>query len=324
MDNTSGSHKVVVAAVQMNCEFGRVAQNLERATHMVEQATKRGAQLVLLPELMPSGYQLTEKIWDFAEPMNGRTVGWMQLLAHRLDIYLGTTFLEAENEDFYNTFVLVTPTGDIAGRVRKSPPASLEAHFYRAGSGSHTIDTALGRLGVGICYENLLFARLNELYLAGVDLVLQPAATGRISPIIPGDLQRFDNTIRQIAPYYAKTLGVPVVMANRTGPFHTKLPGEDAELHSSFPGLSTIACAGGSIAATMGEEEGVAVAKVHLDPYCKSQHPPQPNGMWALPVPWYAFIWPLTQRLGQRAYAQNEHRRARARAILGGPIIAPP
>jgi N-carbamoylputrescine amidase len=206
---------IVVAAVQMDCQVGRVDANLERATRFIEVATRRGAQLVLLPELMPSGYQLTEALWDCAEPFNGRTVDWLTSLARRLGIYLGTTFLEAAGEDFFNTFALATPDGTIAGRVRKSPPASLEAYFYRAGSDPHVIDTALGRIGVGICYENLLYTRLRDLHHASVDLVLQPAAAGRPKPFIPGDLERFDRMVQGIARHYAKVLGVPAVMAIR-------------------------------------------------------------------------------------------------------------
>ena len=54
---------IVVGAVQMDCQVGRVDANLQRATRFTEVAARRGAQLVLLPELMPSGYELTEALW---------------------------------------------------------------------------------------------------------------------------------------------------------------------------------------------------------------------------------------------------------------------
>jgi N-carbamoylputrescine amidase len=44
------------------------------------------------------------------------------------------------------------------------------------------IETEFGRIGVGICYENLLFERLEGLYQSSVDLVLQSAAAGRLKP----------------------------------------------------------------------------------------------------------------------------------------------
>jgi N-carbamoylputrescine amidase len=312
-EDTMATRQLRVAAVQMECQPGRVQANLDRASHFVEEAARRGAQLVLLPELMPSGYLLTEELWNYAEPFNGPTVAWLKEIAERLGIYVGTSFLEAEGEDFYNAFALATPAGQIAGRVRKSPPASLEAYFYRGGNDSHVLETPVGRIGVGICYENLLFERLNDLYEAGVDLVLQPAAAGRLKPIIPGDIKRFDRTIRRCAPHYARTLGVPVILADRAGPLYTELPGGFPEFRSSFPGLSMIVDADGSIKAELGEEEGVIITDVQLDPALKAREKPRDCGEpWAFSVPWYAFIWPLTQKQGELAYEQDSRRTERA------------
>lgn len=56
-------------------------------------------------KLMPSGYTLTEEIWDYAEPFSGPTVAWLTLTAKRLNIYLGTSFLEADSEDFHGQSV---------------------------------------------------------------------------------------------------------------------------------------------------------------------------------------------------------------------------
>lgn len=317
------ARSVRVGAVQMDCRVGQVEPNLEHATSLVEEAVRRGAHLVLLPELMPGGYQLTEEIWNSAEPFRGCTVGWLEALAQRLGIYVGTSFLEAAGADFYNTFVLATPSGEIVGRVRKSPPASLEAYFYRAGDDDHVIETALGRIGVGICYENLLYRHLHDLHRASVDLVLQPAAAGRPGPILPGDVARFDRTVKGIAPHYATVLGVPVVMADRAGPMRTKLP-DGSELESSFPGFSMIVDSDGRVKAALEEEEGVLVEDVQLDPNRKKTRPPKCFGRgWAVPVPWYAFVWPLTQRMGERAYAANAARAQRARAITRRRCASP-
>ena len=308
-----------VGAVQIDCQAGKVQENLNHATDLVDEAARQGAQLILLPELMPSGYLLTEEIWDCAEPFNGRIVSWLTGLAKRMGISIGTSFLEADDEDFYNTFVFAAPRGQIAGWVRKSPPASLEACFYRAGEGSHVIETDLGRIGVGICYENLIYERLEGLYTEEVDLVLQPAAAGRLNPIKPGDVKLFDRMVERIAPCYARVLGVPVVLSNRTGPLHTPLPIGMGELHSSFPGFSTIVDSDGSVKAKMGEEEGVIVADVQLDPSRKTKKKPRRFGkMWAFRVPWYAFIWPQTQEQGERAYQANTNRRQRALSIYKG------
>jgi N-carbamoylputrescine amidase len=302
-----------IGVVQMDSEVGQISTNLEQAGELVEAAAKGGAQVVLTPELMPSGYTLTEAIWDYAEQFDGRIVAWLRRRAKQLNIFLGTSFLEAVDEDFYNTFVLASPEGSIAGRARKNPPASLEAFFYRGGDDSHVIETVLGRIGVGICFENLLFEHLQELQQASVDLILQPMAAGRPKPMKAGDIELFDSMIRRCAPYHARTLGVPVASANRTGLINTELPGGFGEFNSSFPGYSQIVDSDGVVKARMKAEEGVIVAEVVLSSERKrSKRPRCYGGMWAFPMPWFAYIWPETQKMGEKEYVENPRRRQAA------------
>jgi N-carbamoylputrescine amidase len=283
-------------------------ENLAHAEVLVEQAASEGAKLVLLPELMPGGYLLTEDIWKTAERFNGPSVAWLKRTANHHAIYLGMSFVEADGSDFFNTFVLATPQGNIAGRVRKSPPASVEAYFFRAGTDPHVIDTEIGRIGVGICYENLLYERISDLHQASVDLVIQPTAAGTPTPTFPmrrKDAAAFDCMLKGSTAFYAQALGVPVLMANRCGPLVTPLPGGFPAQDSIFPGLSAIADSDGMLKAQLGADEGVICAEVALDPARKAKCAPKAYGRWALPVPWYAFLWPLTQKFGERAYAKH-------------------
>lgn len=308
---------LTIGVVQMDSQVGNVSANLEHAGEWVRAAAQQGAQLVLTPELMPGGYTLTEAIWKDAEPFDGRITGWLRQLAKQLQVFLGTSFLEVDGEDFYNTFALADPNGAIAGRVRKNPPASLEAYFYRSGRDSHVIETALGRIGVGICFENLLYEHLLEMQHASVDLILQPTAAGRPKPMKEGDIELFDSMIRRCAPYHARALGVPVALADRTGPLDTELPGGFGEFHSSFPGYSIIVDSDGTVKARMKTEEGVIVAEVHLEPERKrAQRPRCYGGMWAFPMPWYAGMWPETQHMGEKDYAENPRRRQAALASV--------
>jgi N-carbamoylputrescine amidase len=302
-----------IGVVQMNSEVGNISANLEHAGELVDMAARQGAQIVLTPELMPSGYTLTEAIWNYAERFDGLTVAWLRRLAKQLNIFLGTSFLEAAEEDFYNTFALAAPDGSIAGKVRKNPPASLEAYFYHGGNDPHVIETALGRIGVGICFENLLYEHLQEMQRDSVDLILQPMAAGRLKPMKAGDIERFDSMIQRCAPYHARMLGVPVALSNRTGLIHTELPGGFGEFNSSFPGYSRIADSDGVVKARMKAEEGVIVAEVVLSPERKrSKRTRCYGGMWAFPMPWYAYIWPETQQMGEKDYAENPRRRQAA------------
>lgn len=298
-----------VGVVQMDSEVGKITANLECAGDLVSAAAREGAQIVLTPEFMPCGYTLTEAIWEYAERFEGRTVAWLKQLAKQLHIFLGTSFLEVAGEHFYNTFALAAPDGSIAGKVRKNPPASLEAYFYRGETNPHVIETSLGRIGVGICFENLLYEHLQELFSGSVDLVMQPMAAGRLKPMKPGDIERFDSMIRRCGPYHARVLGVPVALANRTGSIDTRLPGGFGEFHSRFPGYSCIVDSDGKLKARMKAEQGFIVGDVVLSSERKRfKRPRCYGGMWAFPMPWFAYIWLETQQMGEKDYAVNRRR----------------
>src|SRR5215470_16516131 len=129
-----------VAIVQMRSLNHDIDGNLKRATEFAEKATAQGAKLVLYPEFMPTGSYLSFDTWDSAEPSNGKTVQWLKSTSRRLHVWLGAGFFEADGEDFYDTFVLTTPDGQEAGRVRKAVPAEAEAYFFRGYENPHVIN----------------------------------------------------------------------------------------------------------------------------------------------------------------------------------------
>lgn len=309
--------KVSVAAVQMDALFGQRERNLAKAEGYIQQAAVQGAQLILLPELLPYGYGLNEAVWDGAEPMDGPSVNWLTAQAKKYAAYIGFTFLETDGEDFYNAFVLADPNGKIAGRVRKSPAPAVESYFYREGEDSHIIDTELGRIGVNICYEMLLHERVNELYEANVDIYLQPSAAGRPKPFIPGDVARLERALLNARAIHYQALGVPVIMTNRVGKLEGQLPSCMGYLKSSFLGGAYICDSNGQILKELNGEEGIIVSQVILDPKYKATKPPKLYGkIWAVPMPWYGFVLPMTQRWGEKAYAKNSRRREKARLQL--------
>src|SRR5262245_35049430 len=143
-----------IAVVQMSSVDHDIDANLKRATAFAEQAANLGAQFVLFPELMATGSYMASDTWDSGEPSDGKSVQWLRTTGLRLHVWLGTSFLEASGSDFYDTFVLTSPSGEEAGRVRKQIPAGSEAYFFRGEVGSHIIRTPIGKIGVGICAEN--------------------------------------------------------------------------------------------------------------------------------------------------------------------------
>lgn len=169
-----GGRTLCVAAVQMISENGQREANLERASRLVQRASQDAAKLVALPELFSGGYWLTEKAWETAEPQDGPTEAWLRHTARRHAIWLGGSYLQARGEDFFNVFALATPNGDIAGRIPKQQAASIEAYLFRGEISSHIIATDLGRVGVGICYDNA-FRYIADAFIKGdADIAVMP------------------------------------------------------------------------------------------------------------------------------------------------------
>lgn len=312
------SRTVRVAAVQMASENGCIAANLAHATPFVEQASKEGAQLVLLPEFMPTGYLLADGIWEAAEPAQGATVTWLKDTSKRLGMHMGTSFLEAECEDFFNTFVLANPKGEVAGRVRKQHPAVWEAYFFRGESGCHAIESTFGKVGVGICFDSQTADVATIMGRQSVDLMLMPHSY----PVGSGSSgvfskERMVRSLQKIAPLYASLFGVPVVLANKCGPWQSTIPG--AKLvdvaGSFFPGQSVIVDSDGIIRAQLEDEEGLIVADVTLDPTRKKKTVPPHYGRYLQPGPKRRVLLRLVEGIGRLHYGFSSTRKSKARSM---------
>jgi N-carbamoylputrescine amidase len=314
---------VRVAAIQMVSENGAVEANLHRATRMVEEAVCAGAQLIVLPELFSGGYWLCEKAWETAEPAGGKTERWLRDTAARLGVYLGGSYLLASGEDFLNMFALASPDGVIAGRVPKQIPASFEAYLFLGQESSHIIDTELGRIGVGICYDNAFRFMAEALVAGDADILLSPycAPTPQQTWFYPrGRVEAFLASYRHGAQKYARLLGIPAVQVNKSGPWKSECPSFFPEQDSRFDGQSEIADSNGETLVELADQEAILVEDVTMDPARKVRKLPQEAsvyGRWNGPVPWdFKMFW-IVEALGHLSYRRNPRRREMAK-VMGG------
>jgi N-carbamoylputrescine amidase len=157
-----------------------------------------------------------------------------------------------------------------------------------------------------------------------VDLLLMPhsAPTPSTSVLVSRkNANDFDRGLKELAPHYALLLGVPTVMINKSGRWKTPVPGLPfLQQDSAFPGLSTICDSDGTVKAQMGNEEGLIVEDVSLDPSRKTSRRPQCYGRWAvknrIPIPAPQVI----EALGKTWYALSGERKKRAgRISAAGP-----
>lgn len=315
----SPARELCVAAIQVVSVTGEMANNLARAEKLVAEAAARGAQLAVCPEFLTPGYAYEAAMWRYAEPPGGMTERWLAQIARRHALYLGAGYLEVEGEDFFNTFALAGPDGAIVGRVRKQSRPAFEGWVCRGSQLPKTLDTALGRIAVGICNDNhtaAFFARMRE---DQPDLILMPhsAPCARIGASVLSD------ALAEIGPFYAQAFGIPSVLSNKAAATSfTKLPGVPLwRMKLTFPGLSTITDGDGRVAARASGSEGVLVSTVRLDPAHKRIPEPLENRYWsrrpnAIPSLIGAGFVTL-ERLADLAYAgQRTQRRAAAQAIL--------
>lgn len=314
-----GARRITVAAVQCESKNGAIAHNLAHAEPFVAQAAAAGARLILLPEFLATGYIFTKQIWDAAETSDGPSVQWLRTQAKMHGAYVGASFLEAEGEDFFNTFVLAAPDGADAGRVRKQTPASFEAFFTRGGAGNHMIETDLGRIGVFICYECMLGSTQRMWASEQPDLALLPHASPSIEPgpLFPrAAAERWHEQYLAHPTRFAAQFGVPVLMSNHTGPWESPLPGLPMKQKSRFPGGSAIADSDGRLLGQLGPEEGVVTGEVTLDPGRKKTPAAAPAGRWGLQMPWAANMLRVSEAAGKIYYRVSGERRRRARAVV--------
>jgi N-carbamoylputrescine amidase len=314
-DRSPAARTLRVAIVQMKSADHDIDGNLKHATTFAETAAAQGAQLVLFPELMPTGSYLYFDSWDSAEPSNGKTVQWLKSTSGRLHLWLGAGFLEADGEDFYDTFVLTTPAGQEAGRVRKALPAEGEAYFFRGYSGSHVIETSIGKIGVGICAENFYCSLASAMLTKSADLILMPHSAPDMSE--SGGLPSPPGT--HLASWYAKELGIPVAMVNKTGRSYKPPPNE---IKGFFPGLSAIVDSDGTVRQLMDNKEGIGIADVTLDPRRKTKAASvcTGGGIAELTIGGAAGAVEVakSQTSGEKSYEANPLRKAKALAVSGG------
>jgi predicted amidohydrolase len=161
----------------MDIRMGQPDQNEATARAMAAQAAAHGSELLMLPELWPTGYDL-DTARRFAAPLHGGPFAVMAELARTHRLYVLGTALEANPEGLpFNTATLYGPEGDLVSVYRKVhlfPPMG-EVEHMSPGNALPTFDLPWGRVAVAICYD-LRFPELWRRYTYdGACLVLIPA-----------------------------------------------------------------------------------------------------------------------------------------------------
>ena len=235
-----------VAIIQMDAQPAPTAERLQRAERLVNRAAQGGAQLAALPELFNTGYSYRAENYRLAEDLHGPTARWMQATAMKHGIHLAGTLLLRQADEIYNALLLFSPDGRM-WRYDKLYPWGWERAYFRPGAGPVVAKTALGRIGMLICWD-AGHPGLWRRYAGQVDLMLLCSCPPRVTnPVyhLPGyapvpfdalgplSAQIKDSELRVFGPMAAEQsawLGVPLVATSACGSVRTAVPRGRASL----------------------------------------------------------------------------------------------
>jgi beta-ureidopropionase len=180
---------IVRAAIVQTEWTGDKDTMIKKNADYAREAAKQGAQVMCFQELFYGPYfcQVQEnEHFDYAEPIpDGPTTKLMQELAQETGMVLVVPIFEMEQEGFYyNTASVIDADGAYLGKYRKTHiphvKGFFEKFYFRPGNTGYPIfDTAVGRIGVYICYDRHFPEGWRALGLNGARIVFNPSATSR-------------------------------------------------------------------------------------------------------------------------------------------------
>ncbi|HEY5781331.1 MAG TPA: carbon-nitrogen hydrolase [Lysobacter sp.] len=214
-----------VALIQ-DRDHGNRDANLANIEARVAEASKNGARLVLLQELHNGPYFCQHESvheFDLAETIPGPSTERLGQLAKQHKVVLVSSLFEKRATGLYhNTAVVFDADGSTAGKYRKmhipDDPGFYEKFYFTPGDlGFEPIDTAVGRLGVMVCWDQWYPEGARMMALAGAELLLYPTAIGWDPDDEQAEKDRQRNAWVLSHRGHAVANGLPVLSCNRIG-----------------------------------------------------------------------------------------------------------
>jgi 5-aminopentanamidase len=254
MNEMTNRKPVNLAVVQMDCVLGDVAANVARVAHFARAAADLGANLAIFPECVTTGYFLADKLADLAEPPDGPTAHALGDIARNNAIHLAAGVIIAERGRFYDAQILLGPDGRRLALYRKTHLFSVEKRQFTPGNEPVVVDTAIGRIGMSICYDLIFPDYIRRLVEMGAEIVIN--STDWITNDYQTSVWGWSGAVTQsLAATRALENGVFVAMSNRVG----------SEAGFDSLGWSCVAAPSGKLLAALKDGTGVVTAQFTLD-----------------------------------------------------------
>ncbi len=241
-----GTGGVRLGGVQFAGLQGQKARNIETAIRLIRQVAAQGAQIVMTPEVVLTGFVGGDAERALAEPIPGPATEIFSALARELDIYILVGLSELREGEFYNAMAALDRAGALMGVMRKVHINKFETPGgWRNGSEfpvwRFETDTGVMTAGVMICYDREVPESARLLMLQGADVIFNPLSCTCPTEDIHRCLLRtraFENEVY-------------IFMVNHAAP---RQNGHSMAFHFN-----------GDIAAELGEAEGWLLYEVDLD-----------------------------------------------------------
>ncbi|HEY6394886.1 MAG TPA: carbon-nitrogen hydrolase [Candidatus Binataceae bacterium] len=217
--------KVMLGLIQMSCA-AKPRLNLEKAITRIEEASKRGANVVCLQELFRSQYPCQVEdpaFFELAEEIPGPTTEALgRVAAARKVVVVGSIFERRAAGVYHNTAVVIDASGQIAGRYRKmhipDDPRYYEKYYFTPGDLDFVAhQTQHGKLGVLVCWDQWFPEAARLTAMAGAQVLLYPTAigwwNGEPAQVRPKQREAWETIQRS----HAIANGVFVAVVNRVG-----------------------------------------------------------------------------------------------------------
>ena len=201
----------VAACVQIAIAPNDVQANIKKGIMWLEKAvSEHEAELVIFPETVTTGYETNltpEELWDLVDEAPGRITHDIQAAAKNLGVHVvWPTYRRAgERGAVYNSAILIGPDGEIIGIYDKTHPAPWEridgGGWVKVGTRADVFETALGTIGMIICYDGDFPELSRLLAVKGAEIIVRASALQRSYEIwyITNAARAYDNHVYVVA-----------------------------------------------------------------------------------------------------------------------------
>lgn len=235
--------KLMIA--QTNPLLAEAPANLKALESLCRLAVEAKVDLLALPELAFTGYNIFEHLDRLAQTIDGPIITEAARLADKYNLHLLFGLAERQsNGELSNSAILLDDNGQHLATYNKRHLWDRENEFFIAGKKSCVVDTRFGKLGLMICYDNEFPEVARELAQAGAEVILSPTAN-----MLP-------NAERQVLQIRARAMDNQCFVAciNRSGIEDT--------LH--YCGNSIVAGPDGEVIGRLGLTAGTMIVDIDL------------------------------------------------------------